>query len=205
MSLDVSRASRLSLLRALLGLVLGGATLWLGLTDGAIALWGFGVASLLQVPGALSLWARIRDGLGNSGLERERLTLKTVGLLLRFLALGMAMAAVSAFLGDRVPEVGPGTLALAGLAAGLQGALWLAKRGQAGIHPALDLGTARARTLVELAGLLLLGSLLDRWFPWADAGMALAMALRIYLEGRALGRASTLQAAACGGCGCGCG
>ena len=84
MSAPVSRASVLALLTALVGLFLGGATLWLGIEGGAIALWGFGAACLLQVPPALSLYGRLREGLGNQGLERERLTLKGVSLLLRF-------------------------------------------------------------------------------------------------------------------------
>lgn len=204
MKADVATASRLALATALAGLALGGAGLWLGVSEGSIALWGFGGASLLQAPPALSLRGRIQDGLGNSGLERERLTLKTVSLLLRFLALGMAMASVSALLGERSPRPSPFVLGLALLALGVQVALWFAKRGLAGLHPALALDAARTRTLLELSALLLAGSLLGRWFPWADAIIGLALALRLFLEGRRLAKASTLQAAACGGCGGGC-
>ncbi len=206
MRMDGSQTARLSLLTALLGLILGGAALWLGLMDGAIALWGFGAASLLQVPTALSLRRRIREGLGNSGLERDRLTLRVVSHLLRLLALGLAMASVSALLGDRGPQARLASLGLAVLAIGLEAALWLAKRGLAGIHPILDLDMARTRTMVELAALVLFGSLLGHWFPWADAGTGLLLALRLFLEGRTLAKGTTLQAVACGGCGsCGCG
>jgi hypothetical protein len=200
-----SSTSRLALMTALLNLLLGGAALWLGLGEGAIALWGFGAACLLQVPPALSLRGRILEGLGNSGLERERVTLRVVSLLIRFLALAMAMAAVSALLGDRAPQASFTTLGLAMLALGLQGFLWQAKRGSAGLHPSLDLDAERARTLLELAALLLVGVLLGRWFPWADAVIALVLALRLFIEGRALAKGTTLQAAACGGCGGGCG
>jgi hypothetical protein len=203
--MDGSQASRLSLLTALLGLVLGGAMLWLGLADGAIALWGFGAASLLQVPTALSLRGRIREGLGNQGLERDRVTLRVVSHLLRLLALGVAMASVSALLGERSPQARLANLGLTALAVGLETALWLAKRGLAGIHPALDLDAARTRTMLELAALLLVGNLLGQWFPWADSGTGLLIALRLFLEGRALAKGSTLQAVACGGCGSGCG
>ena len=88
MSMDAARASRLSLLTVLLGLAMGAAALWLGLGEGAIALWGFGAACLLQIPSALSLRWRIREGLGNSGLDRDRVTLRVVSHLLRLLALG---------------------------------------------------------------------------------------------------------------------
>ena len=204
MRMDGSQASRLSLLTALLSLVLGGATLWLGLMDGAIALWGFGVASLLQVPTALSLRGRIREGLGNNGLERDRVTLKVVSHLLRYLALGLAIASVSALLGERGPQATLASLGLVVLAFGLEASLWLAKRGLAGLHPALELDTARTRTMLELAALVLAGNLLGQWFPWADAGTGLLLALRLFLEGRTLAKGTTLQAA-CGGCGSGCG
>ena len=61
--------------------------------------------------------------------------------------------------------------------------------------------------LLELGGLLLAGALLGRWFPWADAAAGLAMGLRLFIEGQAVARGTTLAAAtSCGGCGsCGCG
>ncbi len=204
MKADPATAGRLALATACLGLTLGGLGLWLGLGEGAVTLWGFGGACLLQVPPALSLGARIREGLGNSGLERERLTLKAVSLCQRFLAMAMAMAAISALLGGRSPGPGLMILALALVALIAMAALWFAKRGLSGLHPTLDLDAARTRSQLELAALLLLGCLLGRWFPWADAVFALGMALRLFLAGLRLARASTLQAAACGGCGGGC-
>ncbi len=149
---SLSRASRLALLSAALGLVLGAAALGLGLSEGAIALAAFGAASLLQVPVALTVRSRVRDGLGNRGLDRERRTLRAIGHLLRFLALGVALA----------------------------------------------------RTLLELAAVLLAGNVLGHWFPWADALTGLALALRLFFEGRTLAKGATLPAA-CGGCGSGCG
>jgi hypothetical protein len=202
----MARAARLALLMALAGLLLGGAALWLGMAEGAIALWGFGAACLLQVPPSLSLRGRIRAGLGNSGLERERLTLRAVSFLLRFLALGLAMASVSALLGDRAPQVGFAAPGLAVLAIGLLAAIWCAKQNLKGAHPTIALDAARSRVLLELAALLLVGSLLGRWFPWADAGSGLAMALWLFVAGRTLSKATSLPAAAsgCGGsCSCG--
>jgi hypothetical protein len=202
----MTRAARLALLMALAGLLLGGAALGLGVAEGALALWGFGAACLLQVPPSLSLRGRIQAGLGNSGLERERLTLRSVGFLLRLLALGLGMAAVSALLGDRAPQVGFAAPGLALLATGLLAAIWSAKQGQQGAHPTFALDAARSLVLLELAALLLAGSLLGRWFPWADAVSALAMALWLFVAGRTLAKATSLPAAAsgCGGsCSCG--
>jgi len=206
MTLDGSRASGLALLTAGSALALGGAALWLGLSEGAIAFWGFGAAGLLQVPPALSLRERVRDGLGNRGLERERLTLRAVSHVLRLLALGMGLATASALMGERALQTSLPGLGLAVLALGLQAALWFAKRRLSGLHAALDLDAARSRTFLELATLLFAGSLAGWWFPWADAATGLALALRVFIEGRVLAKASTLPAAACGSCGsCGCG
>ena len=73
----------------------------------------------------------------------------------------------------------------------------------ADLHPALDLDAARTRTLLELAVMLLASSALSHWFPWADAITGLAMAVRLFFEGRSLARGTTLTVA-CGGCGTGC-
>jgi hypothetical protein len=198
------RAAPLALLAVPICLPLGGGALWLGVSLGAIAFWGFGAACLLQVPPALSLRRRILDGLGNAGLERERLTLKTVSFLLRLLALGLGLASGMALFEGGSTQTHPASLIVAVAALGLLVPLWVAKQGLRELHPALDLDAARTRTLVGLAGLLLVGCLLGRWFPWADAASGLVFALGLFLEGRSLAKATTLQAA-CGGCGSGCG
>jgi len=202
MTASVSSAPRLAVLTALAGLVLGGAALWQGVAEGATALWGFGAACLLQVPPALSLRQRVLAGLGNSGLERERLTLRSVSFLLRLLALGMAMASISALLGERAPQAGLPSLCVAIMAVGCLTSLWRLKVPLAGLHPALALDADRARALSALGVLLLAASLLGRWFPWADASAGLVMAVGLFLEGRTLGKGTTLAPAACGG-GCG--
>ncbi len=198
-----SRAESLALATIALGLLVGGLTLWLGLSEGSVALWGFGAACLLQVPPALSLQGRIREGLGNSGLERERVTLRVVSHFLRLLAMAMAMAAVSALLGERSPQSNGLIVGLALLACGLVAALWYAKQGLKEVHPTLALDAARTRSLVILAGLLLVGILLGHWVLWADSFASLAQALWLFVEANSLSKATTYQAP-CGGCGGGC-
>lgn len=195
-----------SLLAAAAALLLGGPALWLGLDQGAIALWAFGAASLLLGLPSLVVGQRIREGFGNRGLERERLTLRTAGHLLRLLALGAVLAAAAALMGGRAPQPSPAGPGLAIPALLLLAPLWWVRRGLAGIHPSLGLEAARIRALLESAALLLVGSLLGHWFPWADAAAGCALALRLFIEGQALARGTALQAASCGSCGsCGCG
>jgi hypothetical protein len=198
-------AARLALLTAGVGLLLGASALWLGLGDASITQWGFGATCLLQVLPALNLRRRVQGGLGNSGLERERVTLRVVSHLLRFLALGTAMASASSLLGGRSPRPDLLALGLSLVGVGCGAMLWGWKRPLAGAHPALALDADRSRTLFQLAVLLLAGSLLGHWFPWADAATGLVMAVGLFLEGRTLAKGTTLASASCaGGCG-GCG
>ena len=48
--------------------------------------WGFGFACLIQVAPSLALWHRLREGLGNRGLDGERRTLRITSHLLRLAA-----------------------------------------------------------------------------------------------------------------------
>ncbi|WP_243285830.1 hypothetical protein [Geothrix terrae] len=204
MKMDASPV--LAFTTAAAGLLLGAPALWIGLDQGAIALWTFGAAGLLLGLPSLVVGQRVREGFGNRSLERERLTLRLASHLLRLLALGAILTAAAALMGDRRPQAGSTPLILAGVALALLAPLWWAKRAQAGIHPSLASDASRTRALMELGGLLLAGALLDRWFPWADAAAGLVMGLRLFIEGQALARGTTLAAAAsCGGCGsCGC-
>ncbi|HJV48626.1 MAG TPA: hypothetical protein VJ549_05075 [Geothrix sp.] len=203
MNAALPRAERLAQATTLFGLLAGCSALWLGLSESALAFWGFGGACLLQVPPSLVLRGRIGEGLGNSGLERERLTLRTVSFMLRLLALGLVMAAVSALLGERAPHLELAAQGGAALALGLLAALWFAKQGLKGTHPTLDLDASRSLVLLELAALLLAGSLLGRWFWWADSASGLAMGLWLFVAGSSMAKVSSLPPAR-GGCGGGC-
>ncbi|WP_243322251.1 hypothetical protein [Geothrix sp. SG200] len=204
MKTDASPA--LAYAAAAAGLLLGAPALWLGLDQGAIALWTFGAAGLLLGLPSLVVGQRVREGFSNRSLERERLTLRAASHFLRILALGAVLTAAAALMGDRRPQAGSVPLILAGVALLILTPLWWVRRAQAGIHPSLASDAARTRALLELGGLLLAGVLLDRWFPWADAAAAAAMGLRLFIEGQSLARGTALTAAAsCGGCGsCGC-
>jgi divalent metal cation (Fe/Co/Zn/Cd) transporter len=204
MTADLARSLRLTRMTVLAGLFLGGAALWLGWAQGAIAFGGFGGACLLQVAPALSLGSRIGGGLGNEGLERDRVTLRATAHLLRLLALAVAGFSLLALRGEWMPSADATTRGLALTALVLLGSLWVAKRGLGGLHPALELDAARSRVLLELAVLLATGTLLGLWVPWADALAALALAIRLFVAGQGLAKATTLRAA-CGGCGSGCG
>ena len=199
----LSRAARIALLSAGCAFALGVVSLGLAFATGAIALGGLGAACLLQVPLALALFGRIRIGLGNRGLDRERRILEFIGQLSRWLALGLVLTAAAAWMGGRTPESSLASLAFSATAMGVLAILWRLKQGLTALHPALALDARRTRTMVDLAALVLIGNLLGHWFSWADACAASALALRLFFEGLSLARLTAVKVA-CGGCSSGC-
>lgn len=186
---------------ALAALVLG---LWagaVGLAEGLVSLGALGAACLVGVPASLSLALRLREGLGNRGLDRDRRLLRTEAHLLRLLAVVTGVMAVA---GPRQTAPPAAALAAAAGPGAMLLALWLVRRGQAEAHPALALDLRRTRLPLELAALAGAGLLLGLRFPWADTAAGLALAVGMFMAGRHLGKATTLEAA-CGGCGGGCG
>ena len=186
---------------ALAGIACGLGLGTLGLQEGLVAMTAAGAAALAGVPATVSLALRLRAGLGNRGLDRDRRLLRTEAHLLR---LGSLVAGALAVLGARQSVPGPWVLPALGLTVILLLALWLLRRGQGGQNPALDLDLRRTRLPLDLAVLALAGVLLGQRFPWADAAAGLAVAVRMFMAGWGLGKATTLEAA-CGGCGGGCG
>lgn len=205
MSPDLRPPLRLALASAGLGCALGlGALAWGVRADLPMA-WGIGLACLLQVGPSLAVANRLREGLGNRGLDGERRTLRATAHLTRLLALVLAIAAVLAWNGGPSAPVDPLALVLAvGVLVAWAG-LWLAKRAWSQAHPSLLQDAGRTRTLVELAGLLVLGVSLGSVQAWVAHAVALGMALVLFRMGQAVARETRLSLSACGGCGGGCG
>ena len=199
-------ASRLTLFTAGAALVLGAASVVQGLASEVPMAWGFGLACLLQVAPSLAVGYRIREGLGNRGLDGERRTLRITSHLVRLLALGLAIACALAWTAGDAPKSTPLDLSLAGAALVTWAGLWLGKRKLGDLHPSLALDGARSRTLATFAGLWLVGGLLGLAFPWAGPAAGLALAGWCFAEGRILAKATSVSLVGCGGCGsCGCG
>ncbi len=203
-SLLLSSAMRLLIGSSLVGLALGATGLWLGIEKHVPPAWGLGLACILRVPSALSALGRVRAGLGNQGLERERVTLRVLSHLLRLVALGLAVAAGLILQEPATAEGRSESMGMGLLATLLVGSLWLAKRGLRAQHPTLTLEAYRTGNLLGSSLLLLLGGVLAHWFTWALGVAGLGMAWSLLLEARTLAKGTTLPVA-CGGCGSGCG
>jgi hypothetical protein len=198
-----ARAGRLLAAGAALLLALGLAGTALGLHEGITALWGFGAVCLLHLPMTLAAGQRLREGLGNRGLDRELRTLRIVSRLLRLLAAGMAMAAGHDLFYHRETPPTLIHLALAALALLTLAALAWSKHGSAGCHPTLAQDARQARHLTELAGLLLAGVVGSAWLPWLGGAAALAQALWVFGAAQALARSLAIPVGGCGSCSCG--
>lgn len=192
------------ILALVIHLALGLGACWLGQRENSLAFGTLGLANLLQVPLSLNAWARAKEAFGNRGLDRERRIFRTLGYLLRLLALALTLAAGATLFGHPAPEPSRFGLGAAALALALHLLLWRSKGRVSEGAPTLSLEAEAARGHLGLALLLLVACLLAPQLPWADPAAVLPMAALLFLQGRRLGRVTALPQA-CGGCGGGCG
>jgi divalent metal cation (Fe/Co/Zn/Cd) transporter len=180
-----------------------------GWEDQSLALFGFGVDSLVEVASAALIYWRFRqDGdlarAASSG--RERLATRSIGIMLLVLAAGTAAGAALQLASHRHPGTTlPGILvSLVSLAA-----MFLLWRGKTRAAAALDSRAMKSDAscslaCMQLSSVLLVGSLLFWWSPrlwWVDAVTALVVSALIAQEGWSGFRAS-LKPDFSGGCGC---
>jgi len=196
------RALALAWFTVAFNLLEGAVSVAFGLAEDSVALWGFGLDSLVEVASAgVVLWR-----LKGAALDRERTATLAIGTLFLVLAAGVLLGSAGQLLGRHRPESTlPGTLvALVSLA--VMAWLWRAKLATA---RALDSAALRgdaacSLACIQLSGVLLGGSLVSGLWPalwWADGAAAAVLALLIAREGVAMARAAR-RADFQGGCGC---
>jgi divalent metal cation (Fe/Co/Zn/Cd) transporter len=181
-----------------------------GVTDESVALFGFGVDSLIEVASAVMVLWRFRGERAirpKSALARERTATVTIGSLLVVLAIGTVAGAAWRLWAHAGPETAVPGLVVATLSLSFMVWLWRAKRRAAA---ALDSPTVRgdaacSLACIQLSTVLLAGSLCAFLTPalwWADAVAAMGLALLIAREGVESVRAARRPDFR-GGCGCG--
>jgi len=200
-----ARTGRLLSAGAALLAVLGLAGAALGLRDGAVALWGFGGLCLLHLPMTLAAGRRLREGLGNRGLDLELRTLRICSRLLRLFAVGMALVAGRDLMVLRGPEASMPGQAFAATALLTLAALAWRKRALADPHPTRIQDARQTRSRLVPAGLLMLGSGAAAWAPWAASAAGLAMAGYAFGAAQLLAKSLAVPIRGCGGCGGSCG
>ncbi len=188
----------------------GGVSIGFGWADHSVALFGFGVDSLVEVAAAALIFWRFRNDrlLGHeAGAARERLATRGIGGMLLVLAGGTAVGATLDLTRHAAPETTlPGVLiSVASLA--VMFVFWRAKRRTAAAleSPAMRSDAACSLACMQLSTVVLGGSLVFWMAPrlwWVDAVTALGVSALIAREGLESFRAS-LKPDFSGGCGCG--
>lgn len=200
------RAIALAWFTVAFNLLEGGVSVGFGLAEDSVALWGFGLDSLVEVASAAVVLWRLRGALEARAQQRERQATLAIGGLFLVLAAGVLAGSAGQLLGRHRPDSSlPGILvALVSLA--VMAWLWRAKLAAA---VALDSATLRgdaacSLACIQLSCVLLGGSLVSGLFPalwWADGLAAAVLALLIAREGAAMVRAARRPDFQ-GGCGC---
>lgn len=204
----IARVILLSWFTIAYNLLEGLVSIYFGLSEGSIALAGFGADSFIEVfSAALVLW-RFRGETAGACVSVERERRATLGIGALFVALAAATAAGALLQlrdGGHPATTVPG-LVISALSLGFMFFLWRAK---ARLAAELDSATvlkdaACSLACIKLSSVLLLGSLLFLASPalwWADAAAAVSLSLLIGFEGVETIRAA-LRADFAGGCGC---
>lgn len=102
-----ARANYLTLFTIFCNLLEGFVSVWLGAADEALALFGFGVGSFIEVISAVGVWhllRRIKTNDGKTRDEFEQRALKITGAAFYILSAGLALTAAMNLYGQHKPE-----------------------------------------------------------------------------------------------------
>lgn len=201
-----SRALLLAWLTVAYNLVEGGVSIAFGVAEESVALWGFGLDSLVEVGSALVVLWRLRGDLQARATERERRATLIIGGLFLLLALSVTAGSLHQLAIREHPDTTLPGLVIAFLSLSFMVFLWRAKlrAARALDSAALHSDAACSRACIQLSAVLLFGSLVFLVFPalwWADAAAGLLLACLIAREGLEGIRAAR-RPDFTGGCGC---
>lgn len=192
-----AQAALLTLLTILYNLVEGGVSVWLGLSDETLSLFGFGVDSFIEVVSAVGVWhmlRRIRINAGETRDEFERRALRITGASFYLLTAGLTvMACLNLYQGHKPESTFWGiVVSLASISF-----MWLlihfkTKVGTALNSPAILADAACSRACLSLSAVLLaasfgyaatgigsldsLGTIFIAWLSWREGRESLAKA-----------------------------
>jgi divalent metal cation (Fe/Co/Zn/Cd) transporter len=192
-----AQASLLALLTIAYNLVEGGISVWLGLSDETLALFGFGVDSFIEVISAVGVWHMLRRISVNAGETRdefERRALRITGTSFYLLTVGLiVMAGINLYQGHK-PETTFWGIVVSLVSISF---MWLlihykTRVGKALDSPAILADAACSRTCLSLSLVLLaasggfeltgiasldaLGALFIAWLSWREGRESLAKA-----------------------------
>lgn len=187
-------------------LVEGGVSIAFGVADDSVALWGFGLDSLVEVASALVVLWRLRGDLLAKATERERHATLTIGGLFLLLAATVAWGSLTQLIQRHHPDTTLPGMVIAALSLSFMVFLWRAKLRVSRELDSAALASDAACSLacIQLSAVLFVGSLLYWARPalgWVDAAAGLGLALLIAREG-IQGIRAARRPDFSGGCGC---
>lgn len=208
----VARAIALSYFTIAYNLLEGLVSIFFGLADDSVALFGFGADSLIEVTSAVLVLWRFRGERRLAAIpnaERERRATMGIAALFLVLAAVTIVGAGHRLWARSVPESTLPGVIISGLSLSFMFLLWSAKLR---VATALDSATVKgdaacSLACIKLSVVLLAGSGLYWLAPslwWADAVAAVVIAAFIAREGREMMTAAKSPTFT-GGCGCSCG
>lgn len=177
-----------------------------GVHDDSVALWGFGLDSLVEVASALVVLWRLRGDLHTRATQRERTATLAIGGLFLLLALSISAGSALQLRAGRHPDTTVPGMVIAAASLSFMVWLWRAKRATARAldSRALEGDAACSLACIQLSAVLLAGSAVYALVPrlwWADAIAGLGLAILIAREGISMLRAARKPDFQ-GGCGC---
>lgn len=187
----------------------GVVSMGFGVSEGSMALLGFGVDSWVEVGSAgVVYWKLTRaPGCATTARERERVATRWIGRLFLILAVGTALGAAAQLVSGGHPDSTLPGVVISVLSLSFMVTLWRAKLAAATAldSRALAMDAACSRACIQLSGVLLAGSAICALAPslwWADAAAALALSALIGREGWEAVQSANKETFS-GGCGCG--
>lgn len=198
-------ANGLALFTILYNLLEGLASVWMGISDETLALFGFGVDSFIEVISAIGVWhmlRRIRANGGETRDEFEQRALRITGSAFYLLTLGLVVTAGLNLYQQHRPETTLWGIVIALVSISFMWALihYKVKVGTALNSPAILADAACSRACLHLSLVLLAASLGYRLtgIGSLDAIGALLIAWLSFREGReAFDKAKGLSCSCC--------
>jgi len=184
----------------------GGVSIAFGVADDSVALWGFGLDSLVEVASALVVLWRLRGDLLAKATERERRATLVIGGPFLLLAAIVAWGSLAQLVQGHHPDATLPGMVIAALSLSFMVFLWRSKLRVARELDSAALASDAACSLacIQLSAVLFAGSLLFWIRPslgWVDAAAGLGLALLIAREG-IQGIRAARRPDFDGGCGC---
>jgi len=206
----IRRALWLSAITMGFNLLEGCVSIWFGWEDQSVALFGFGIDSLVEVASAALIFWRFHLDADRTGLDtskRERLAIRSIGIMLLLLAGVTTVGSVLQLLSHRHPGTTIPGVIVSIVSLVVMFLLW---RGKTRTAVALDSramksDAACSLACMQLSSVIFIGSMLFWWSPrlwWVDAVTAIVISGLIAREGWSGFRIS-LKPDFSGGCGCG--